>query len=407
MSKKSYTLFALLALLAATLACVSPAGPNSPSEPADVGTIVAMTFQALTAPASQNNVTPPAATSGLLPRSLYFLNNDSAGHMQVFRLEKDGGSIKQVTFEPANIPSYDVSPIDGSVAYTSNNQLLWIAADGAGRRVLVDGGPIDEINPFINSIYSPAFSPNGQTIAYGFGGLNFYSLVSGITNRVIENQVDNSSGFPFPRELYSPIRYSNDGSKLLIQLGYYEGGSVAVYYPSGNALVRLNGLDSGHICCSDVNWSTDGNSLLFGSSTMGMFPSGMWRINAADGNVTTLLTGDTGSGSYNFAKAPFLGPDGQLYFFFANTASTEEFVMRPPLQLVRSAPDGVTGRTVLRQEIFNLINEALWSPDGSFVIVTYAPIQEVYQGGQAEIVYLDGRPNVVLTSFAQNLRWGP
>jgi hypothetical protein len=37
----------------------------------------------------------------------------------------------------------------------------------------------------------------------------------------------------------------------------------------------------------------------------------------------------------------------------------------------------------------------------SFVIVAYAPIQDVYQGGQAEIEYLDGRPALVLTTFAQ------
>jgi hypothetical protein len=53
------------------------------------------------------------------------------------------------------------------------------------------------------------------------------------------------------------------------------------------------------------------------------------------------------------------------------------------------------------------MNEALWAPDASIVIVAYAPMEEVYQGGQAEIVYLDGRPSVVLTPFAQQMKWGP
>jgi hypothetical protein len=82
-------------------------------------------------------------------------------------------------------------------------------------------------------------------------------------------------------------------------------------------------------------------------------------------------------------------------------------IMRSPLQLVRSAPDGVTGRTVLSTKDFQLLNEALWAPDASFVIALLAPTQEVYQGGQAEIVYLDGRPGVVLATLAQQMKWGP
>ncbi len=110
---------------------------------------------------------------------------------------------------------------------------------------------------------------------------------------------------------------------------------------------------------------------------------------------------------YNIPDEPYLAPDGQLYFFFAKVSTPDGFVTRTPLQLVRSASDGVTGRTVISEENFQLMNEALWAPDASFVIVAYAPIQEVYSGGQAEIVYLDGRPPVVLTPFAQQMKWGP
>jgi hypothetical protein len=78
-------------------------------------------------------------------------------------------------------------------------------------------------------------------------------------------------------------------------------------------------------------------------------------------------------------------------------------ISRAPLQLVRSAPDGVTDRTALRPDTF----EFLWVPDASFVIVAFAPIQDVHFGGQAEITYLDGRPSVVLTTFAQEMKWGP
>jgi hypothetical protein len=74
---------------------------------------------------------------------------------------------------------------------------------------------------------------------------------------------------------------------------------------------------------------------------------------------------------------------------------------------VRSDPDGVTGRTVLDDRDFQLLNEALWDPDAEFVVVAMAPTLDVYQGGQAEVVYLDDRESLVLVPFAQFMKWGP
>ena len=53
------------------------------------------------------------------------------------------------------------------------------------------------------------------------------------------------------------------------------------------------------------------------------------------------------------------------------------------------------------------MNEALWAPDASFVVAAFASAPEVYQGGQAQIVYFDGRPRVVLAGSVQQMKWGP
>ena len=286
--------------------------------------------------------------------------------------------------------------------------MLWINADGSNRRIILDAGAVDPNNPFITNISSPVFSPDGQTLAYGYKGLQLYTVSTGQSNLVIENQIDDAGGGLFvPRELYSPERYSPDGTKLLITLGYYEGASSAVYYPATSALVRLEGGEGALICCDDTEWSADSSSIYAASPTMGMFNSGLWRVDAATGEVTTLIQGDAGGGNYNAADEGYLAPDGQLYFFFATVPSPEGVFGRSPLQLVHSAPDGVTGRTVISGEDFQLLNEALWAPDASFVIAALAPAQEIYQGGQAEIVYLDGKPKVVLTPSAQQMKWGP
>jgi len=378
MYKKSNLLFATPVLLIALLACASLPGGSGPASPVNVETIVAATFQALTQASA-----PPALTlqpaqsedSSLLPHPLYFLNNDSAGLTQIYRLDHDGITVTQLTFEPANVNDYDVSMMDGSVVYVSNNQLLTINADGSSRSTIFDG----------DSVNSPVWSPNGETIAFAYKGLNFYSVVSGQSNRVLDDQIDDlGGGQTFPRELYWPESYSADGSKLVITLGYYEGASSAIYYPNGGALVRLSGDEGAIICCGDYHLTSDGSVLFAASPSSGMFNAGLWRVDTATGNVTTLLLTSYDTNPDEVADNPFLAADGQLYFFYASLPNADEFINRPPLQIVRSAADGVTGRTVLRPETFQNMNEALWAPDASFVIVANPAVPEIYQGGAAQ-----------------------
>jgi len=374
--------------------------------PANVDTIVAGTLQALPA------LAPQGPTPGLLPHSMYFLKDDSAGVMQVFRLEKDGKTVTQVTFEPADVASYDVSLPDGSVAYVSNNQLLLVEAGGRDRRVLLDGGPRAENNPYLANISSPVFSPDKQTIAYAAGGLNFYSLTTGRSERVLENKLEKmGDGTIIPLALYHPQKYSTDGTKLAIDISHFEGGTAAIYSLINNTLVLPHD-DKGSIfiCCSDVEWTADGSAFFAASPISGILEAGLWRVDASTGNVTSLFTGSAYADPANLADRPFPAPDGQLYFFFTSVPNPDrnEFLDVPPLQLVRSEFDGVTNRIVLRPETFKLINDALWASDASFVIVAMASDENEYQGGAAWLVYTDGGKSIVpLVPFAMQMKWGP
>ena len=412
MQKKFYPWMAFLVWLATALACASPLGNGGgpPSSSDQVATVVASTLQALTPGVS--GAETPAAPTGLLLHAMYFVNTDNAGMAQVYRLETDGKTIKQLTFEPLAVGLYDVSMADGSVVYMAGNQLLLIQADGSGRRILVDGGPVDQNDPIANSISNPIFSPNGQTIAYGHKGLNLYAVSSGVSNRVLEKPVvDPISGASVQGEWYWPEKYSPDGTKLLITVAIpnSDGISAGIYFPSANSLVRISGGGSALICCGNPVWTLDGSALYSASSTVGMFSSGLWKVDASNGVVTTLLPGEADGGNFNLANKPYLAPDGQLYFFYATAASgSNGMIQRAPLQLVRSAPDGVTDRTVLRSETFQFLNEALWAPDASFVIIAYAPIADVYQGGILELYYTDAQKSMIsLLPYGQQMKWGP
>jgi WD40 repeat protein len=348
---------------------------------------------------------PLPPTDSLLPQSLYFLKNDNAGFMQVYRLDPDGKTTRQITFEPSNVESYDVSPKDGSVAYTSNNQLLLVNSDGAGRNVLVDGGPLDSDDAYITRrVGGVVWSPDGETIAFGFGGLNFYALSSGGANRVLENLVDTSPGIPILREGYAPVAYAPDGRKLLVNIAYYEGGVYAIYYLDGGTLVRS---PENPVSCCVGSWSPDGSVYYAASPYLGLIAPGLWRINA-DGTVVALLGIDSSQGGpIHFAQSPILGPDGRLYFFYNSVPSVEEVTSRTPLFMVSSEQDGVSDRVNLLPTPFDPVNEILWAPDASFAVMAFAPLPEVYQGGRVEMVYTDGRPRITLVPFAQDMRWGP
>lgn len=409
MKKELRSFFSFIALFAAMLACANPLSGTAPASSANVETVVAATFAALTAPVVEASATPLPSTSSLLPHSLYFLNNDAAALAQVYRLDKDGKTVTQLTFEPANVDDYDVSPIDRSVVYVTNNQLFTVNADGSNRSMIVDGGAVDPNNPYLNQITVPLWSLDGQTITYGYHGISIYSIVAGQSTLVLADQLQTDNGLTLG-QVYIPIRYSPDGSKLLINVVLLssDGGGIAVFTPANNSLVSLSA--NHRICCS-LQWSDDNNTLYGGYASFNPFVSpGLWRVDSASGIVTDLIPSFSDNDSIlNFASNPFLALDGQLYFFYTTQPYTQqEDISRVPLQLVRSAADGVTGRTILIPDIFNSLNEALWAPDGSFVITASGPIQDVYQGGLVELYYTDGqRAAISLLPFAMNLKWGP
>lgn len=403
MGKHLQRLAVFFILIVIAAACTFTRGSQTyPYSTDQVATTAAMTLQAL-APQTANRVAGvPAASTSLLPHSLYFLGKDNQALAQLYRMERDGQTKIQLTFEPVDVSDYDVSLVDGMLAYVAGRQLLLANADGSNRRVLAEEGSV------------PAFSPDGQNLAYARGGLNLYNFSTGISNLVIQDQMqDVGNGQLIPIETYLPERYSPDGTKLLLALGRWEHmPSHAVYYPATNALIRYEAVQDYIYCCSfhgGPAWFSDSSSF-YGVASVhdSAYQAGeIWRVDAANGAIIRML--HASDGTMNLPKELYPAPDGQLYFFFGAYNNASGFFDAPVLQLVRSAPDGVTGRTVLRNENFVLMNEALWAPDASFVIAAMQPDRNWDQGGGVlELYYTDGQKNVIpLAPFGKEMRWGP
>jgi hypothetical protein len=110
----------------------------------------------------------------------------------------------------------------------------------------------------------------------------------------------------------------------------------------------------------------------------------------------------------NLPKELFAASDGHLYYFLGTYSMDAGYFDAPALQLVRSESDGVTDRTVLREENFALMNEALWAPDASFVIVAAALERTWERGGVLELYPTDRlQAPIWLAPRGEKMKWGP
>jgi hypothetical protein len=412
MKKVFYSLMMVFVLVLA--ACDSPAADDGSQPSADqVATVVNMTLQALSSEVAVAATNTPAAEApaSTLPHSLYFLGKDKEWISQVYRLERDGSTKTQLTFESTDVTDYDVSAADGSVGYVLENQLLLVNADGSNRRLVLDGGP-RENNPWVTR---PVFSRDGRLLAYGRDGLNLYDVQTQASSLVLPNQYADPlpDGARLPIETYEPVSYSPDGTKLLLALGHWEQAPAhGVYDLATNTLVHYTPVEDYIYCCSFHGgpvWAPDSSSFYGVASVHDtIYQAGeLWKVEAGNGTLTRMLKPE--EGMMNLSKEIFLAPDGHLYYFFGSFGTDSGYFEPPVLELVRSGPDGVTDRTVLREENFRLMTEALWAPDASLVVVATVPERRWDQGvGVLELYPTNGQQESVwIAPYGEQMKWGP
>ncbi|HSS97177.1 MAG TPA: hypothetical protein VLK33_09110 [Terriglobales bacterium] len=384
------TLFALLA------ACNYPTA-TLPST-AEIVTAVVGTLTAEASSVPTQTPLPP-----LLPHSLFFLSERS-GSTQVWQLGRDGVTLSQVTDEPNGVDDFDVTRTHGTLAYVTNNQLVLIGVDG-NRKIVIDNSQADAEAPdyyYNHLLKTPRFSSDGKTLAYALDGIYFYSIDSGETQQVISNELETSDdGVVSAKELYYPLAWSPDGTKLLINIAFGEGSQLAILpNENPNELLRLQA--NGSFCC-EAAWAPDNGSLLVASPYTGLVESGLWRYDANTGGEAELVSGYSDS-VYNFVGWPLQIADGSLRYFY--NSSTELPQGDQAFFIMSSQWDGVTDRLQLRPEPFNII-DALWAEDGSLVLLVQPGPAGSGNSGPVALVYADGRPVVGLVDQARELRWGP
>ena len=337
-----------------------------------------------------------------LPAPLYFID-DATG--QIARLESDGATVTQITDEALPVTDFDISPVDGAIAFVADNQLVAVDAAGANRRTLFSAPPVDPAaDGAINqTVMAPRFAPDGAELAFGFGGVQLLTMEDFAEPEMLLASAafpDFSADEPPPADpirFYWPASWSPDGTRLLIDFGYYpEGGGMLIYDLVGNRQIELTAADAQTPLVGETAWSADGSHFFIASEQFVYGVPGLAQVDSA-GGATTLLAGADADLAF-YARAPLLEGSGNLRLLAARAAPdlpAERF------QLVRY--DASAGTLApLSDWTLTPRGAVLWQDDGSALVATVATAE-----GEALVwLALDGDA-VVLPVRGTALHWGP
>jgi hypothetical protein len=321
-----------------------------------------------TAPATQ----PPTT---LLPAPLYLLELG-----QIARIERDGVTRRLLTEEQVEIEG--VRPI-ADFALAETGELAYIVGDlDADRLVTTDAeGQSGRIlySEAGHELSDPLFAPGGERLLFRLlNNRQPVDLPSGIYSIALEggepellradDEVDDPVNPARSVSGYQPLAFSPDGEQLLVrvQSSFYEDCTLGLMPATGGEVLRITVPEGQQVYCGEATWATDGASvlLLAGPDT----GPELWRAETATGAAAPLLSG-------SFARAPWAIDDGSIRFFRVQLErDAGGAITAASFQPVALAP-GASEATPLGEPFNELLERALWAPDGSGVVMELSSME--------------------------------
>jgi hypothetical protein len=373
--------------------------------------LTVLVLAACTAAPSPNTVhpPPPSPVDFRLPAPLYFVREG-----QVWRLARDAATPQQITDEATPITDLDVSPVDGTLVYLTDNRLVHADADGEGGRVLVTGPPLPSVESTLASlnderqisgkIAGPRWSPDGDRVAYVQNGLNVVSVSSGEIQTVSANDRIPNRGeerLEDPLLYETVIAWSPDGMHLLVQV--YRYPLTSIYYRSAAIKTLAGGRTIMWDCVPcDYVWSADSQEIYVARPSQGGTEA-LARFVLERNMGQHLAQYVPARTAFYYAHPHPLSQDELCYFMGTGPDGGD-----PPKEFkLYRGPTHVTGGSTLLREGSWSMETALWAADGSGVLVVTSSVSDKAEAGTLVWLPADGSPAIALpVTGARTLRWG-
>ena len=363
----------------------------------EIATLVMATMDVIQAQTVVENADSTQAPDKL-PQSLFFISERS-GMNQVWRIERDGIRIDQITFSERDIIGYDINQEYELLVYVTRSQLVVQGLLSITPDVRLKLDIVETSNAPGKYFTNPRFSPDGLQIAFAQNGLKILDLLSGESRVLFENTYEDiGSEESIPLALYYPESYSPDGTHLLMSTANDQRGTLS--FLNLQTLEKTDFQSSGIVCCQTI-WALDSASVLVASPYLELVDSGLWRYELTDGAENKLILSSGPDAIINFVGWPYEYANGDLQLFYSQSAGIPNGNV--PLFMVSAKLKTLDQTVSLREDAF-FIQEAIWAPDGSLAIIIPTLQGEA---GPLVIAHIDGRPLEILIESARILRWGP
>jgi len=383
----------------ATSAPATAAPPTAAPAPATAPPTAAPPTTAPAPATAPPTAAPP--TAALLPAPVYLLDGG-----QIWRMERDGQTKRQLTFESSDIYDFDIGATDNALAYAVGDGEIrtMVLLDRSGRTELMRG-----------PVWGPRIAPSGEQIAFQLevptdglpserpqefdNGVWLIGRAGGQPSLLQASEPISADGnlIESARQ-YSPRAWAPDGTQLL--MGVYfpvgEGGYLAVKHMAGGDVTEIK-----QACC-EASWSADGAAVIIAGGTQIQDAIlGLWRADPHTGATTELIGPSEQAGSPLVTAARQLA-DGSIYAFLTITKDPS-FEGKDKVTPQRVQADG--SFAPVRKESF-LLAGALWADDVSGAIVADTGDNPADWDGRLSWLPLDGGPAVALAGRGSQMRWG-
>jgi Tol biopolymer transport system component/DNA-binding winged helix-turn-helix (wHTH) protein len=258
---------------------------------------------------------------------------------EVYVVSVDGGEPTRLTHDGSGASNLswvlDGREIVFSTRYGGRTQL---------HRLPVDGGTPQWLAASGNDAHYPAFSPEGNRLAWTKNTAN-----TDIFRAALPNNRDTST--PISKLIFSTAiegspQYSPDGRRIVFQSSRSGGGEIWVCGSEGESPIRLTSF-RGPLTGSP-NWSPDGRQIVFDSRPEGN--ADIYIVGSEGGGQPRRLTIDSGEDI-----VPSFSRDGRWVYFTSSRSGR--------LQVWKMAPDGSGAVQVTKNGGF----EPRESPDGRWL----------------------------------------